>query len=186
MLETLRSLLALEDSLFSIRASRAIAYIQLYKTLGGGWSSHSFVPPDRPALQRLGWQISGSGALLRLLGLLGGWWLAGRAIQPIDGISRTASRIAGGKLSERIDIAGTDNELSRLSQVLNDTFDRLAAAIERQREFTAGGEVWIRVFSGDQGATLEVVDRGPGMPRLFDRFYRIDPARGPSSGHSGL
>lgn len=38
VLETQRSLLALEDSLFNIRASRAIAYIQLYKALGGGWS----------------------------------------------------------------------------------------------------------------------------------------------------
>lgn len=38
VLETQRTLLGLEDSLFNIRASRAIAYIQLYKALGGGWS----------------------------------------------------------------------------------------------------------------------------------------------------
>ena len=38
VLETQRSLLALEDNLFNIRASRAISYIQLYKALGGGWS----------------------------------------------------------------------------------------------------------------------------------------------------
>jgi two-component system OmpR family sensor kinase len=271
---------------------------------------------DRHALHRLGWQISGSGVLLWLLGLLGGWWLAGRAIQPIEAISQTASRIADGKLSERIDIAGTDNELSRLSQVLNETFDRLAAGIERQREFTADashelrtpltvilaetsrglkrersaaeyqeiisncslaagrmralvesllllarqdggpeirrervnlaavvadairlhqplasgrqiemvaelqevfslaepialsiiasnlisnaiqhqpsrGEVTVRVYPRDGSAILEVGDRGPGiasehLPRLFDRFYRVDPARGPASGHSGL
>ena len=41
----------------------------------------------RAALLRLGWQITGSGALLWLLGLLGGWWLAGRAIQPIAAIA---------------------------------------------------------------------------------------------------
>jgi len=274
------------------------------------------ISSDRMALARLGWQITGGGALFWLLGLLGGWWLAGRAIQPIEAISQTASRIAGGKLSERIDIAGTDNELTRLSQVLNETFDRLAAGIERQRDFTAdashelrtpltvilsetsrglkrertsdeyrevisncshaatrmrslvesllllarqddspelrretvdlssvasdsiqllqpladqhgirilrdlssarcsadpnalsivagnlisnalshqpnGGEVRIRVFSEDQQVVLEVADRGPGiapehLPRLFDRFYRIDPARGSASGHSGL
>ncbi len=271
---------------------------------------------DRAALHRLGLQIAGSGALLWVLGLLGGWWLAGRAIQPIEAISQTASRIAGGKLSERIDIAGTDNELTRLSQVLNETFDRLAAGIERQREFTAdashelrtpltvilsetsrglkrersaeeyreivsncshaatrmrtlvesllllarqdgspeirreavdlssiaadsirllqpladqngiclksnfqtarchadpqalsivagnlisnaishqpgGGEATVSVFSDDHQVILEVADLGPGisadhLPRLFDRFYRVDPARGPASGHSGL
>lgn len=274
------------------------------------------ISSDRLALARLGWQITGSGALFWLLGLLGGWWLAGRVIQPINAISQTASRIAGGKLSERIDIAGTDNELTRLSQVLNETFDRLAANIERQRDFTAdashelrtpltvilsetsrglkrertaeeyqevisncshaatrmrslvesllllarqddspelrreavdlssvasdsiqllqpladqhgiriipdlasarcsgdpnalsivagnlisnaishqppGGEVKVRVFSNDRQVVLEVADHGPGisaehLPRLFDRFYRIDPARGSASGHSGL
>jgi two-component system, OmpR family, sensor kinase len=273
------------------------------------------ISADRAALRRLGLQISASGVLLWLLGLLGGWWLAGRAIQPINAISQTASRIAGGKLSERIDVAGADNELTRLSQVLNETFDRLAAAIDRQREFTAdashelrtpltiilsetsrglkrertpeeyqeilsncslaggrmrslvesllllarqdggpeikrevvelshvvadsirllqplagqhrisieeklsaarcmadanalsivagnlisnaishqqpGGAVSVSVFV-DRSVVLEVCDRGPGiaeehLPRLFDRFYRVDPARGPSRGHSGL
>ena len=38
VLDSQRSLLGLEDSLFNIRASRTIAYIQLYKALGGGWS----------------------------------------------------------------------------------------------------------------------------------------------------
>ena len=271
---------------------------------------------DRAALRQLGLQITAAGALLWSLGLLGGWWLAGRAIQPIETISRTASRIAGGRLSERIDIAGTDNELTRLSQVLNDTFDRLAAGIERQRTFTAdashelrtpltvilsetsrglkrernseeyqeiisncshaavrmralvesllllarqdgspeparepvdlsivaaesvrllqpladqhgirirttlepaicpadataisivagnllsnaishqpaGGETTVVVFQRGGHAVLEISDAGPGidaahLPRLFDRFYRVDPARGPASGHSGL
>ena len=39
VLETQRSLLGLESSLLSVRADRTIAYIQLYKALGGGWSS---------------------------------------------------------------------------------------------------------------------------------------------------
>ena len=38
VLDSQRALLGLEDSLFNVRANRAIAYIQLYKALGGGWS----------------------------------------------------------------------------------------------------------------------------------------------------
>jgi outer membrane protein, multidrug efflux system len=38
VLDSQRTLLNLQDSLFSVRASRTIAYIQLYKALGGGWS----------------------------------------------------------------------------------------------------------------------------------------------------
>jgi outer membrane protein TolC len=41
VLDSQRALLALEDSLFTVRANRAIAYIQLYKALGGGWSPGS-------------------------------------------------------------------------------------------------------------------------------------------------
>jgi len=72
-----------------------------------------------------------------LLGLLGGWWLAGRAIRPVDSISRTATRIAEGNLDERIDTADTDSELDQLGRVLNQTFDRLHDSFERQRRFTA-------------------------------------------------
>ncbi len=38
VLDSQRTLLGLEDSLFTVRANRASAYIQLYKALGGGWS----------------------------------------------------------------------------------------------------------------------------------------------------
>ena len=41
VLDSQRSLLGLEDNLFNVRASRTIAYIQLYKALGGGWSAGS-------------------------------------------------------------------------------------------------------------------------------------------------
>ncbi|RYD36140.1 MAG: efflux transporter outer membrane subunit [Verrucomicrobiaceae bacterium] len=38
VLDTQRTLLSLEDNVISSEADRAIAYIQLYKALGGGWS----------------------------------------------------------------------------------------------------------------------------------------------------
>ena len=41
VLDAQRSLLSLEDSLLTTRADRTIAFIQLYKALGGGWSSGS-------------------------------------------------------------------------------------------------------------------------------------------------
>lgn len=275
------------------------------------------VSSDMAAQRRLALQIAASGLGLWLLGLLGGWWLGGRVIKPIAVIGQTASRIAGGNLSERIDIADTDNELGRLSRVLNQTFDRLEAAIQRQREFTADashelrtpltvilaetgrglkrertaeeyreilgscahaadrmrglvesllllarqddqtshgrrqsvdlatvaadaltlvqplandrritveagldsapcsgdaaalsmmivnllsnailhqqadGGARLRTFSADGMAVVEIRDEGPGiaedhLPRLFDRFYRVDASRGPAGGHSGL
>lgn len=88
-------------------------------------------------LHARGWVAGGIGLGVWLCSLLGGWWLSGRAIRPIRTISQTATRIADGRLSERIDVTAMDKELGDLSRVLNDTFDRLHLAFERQRQFTA-------------------------------------------------
>ena len=72
-----------------------------------------------------------------LLGLAGGWWVATRAIRPIEAISATAVKIAGGDLSQRINAADTESELGRLAGVLNSTFARLEAAFAQQARFTS-------------------------------------------------
>ncbi|WP_269524327.1 sensor histidine kinase [Coraliomargarita parva] len=93
--------------------------------------------PETKEMHRFAWSLGASGLALWIFGLLGGWWIAGKAIQPIQAISKTASRIADGNLDDRISTTGTDSELDQLSHVLNHTFDRLNAALERQRQFTA-------------------------------------------------
>jgi signal transduction histidine kinase len=95
------------------------------------------ISPELDAMHRFAWSLGGSGLAVWLLGLLGGWWLAGRAMQPITIISRTAARIAEGNLQERISPSGTDSELDQLGRVLNHTFDRLQAGIEQQKQFIA-------------------------------------------------
>jgi len=78
-----------------------------------------------------------AGALISVLGLLGGWWLMGRVLGPIARISRTASAISASNLSERIDIARTESELGELASVLNQTLGRLESAFQTQVRFTA-------------------------------------------------
>ena len=56
----------------------------------------------------------------------------------------------------------------------------------------SGGEVRVRILQGTEGVKLTVENNGEGiparlLPRLFDRFYRADPARHEgSSEHAGL
>jgi signal transduction histidine kinase len=55
----------------------------------------------------------------------------------------------------------------------------------------ADGRVEVRVWRADGGAGLTVTDSGPGiasedLPRVFDRFSRLDPARSRACGGSGL
>lgn len=96
----------------------------------------SLAPVDA-AMKRLGFWLAGIGVGVVAAGLLGGWWLASRAMRPIAAISSTAETIAAGDLSKRIDVVGTKSELGDLAVVLNNTFDRLQRAFDQQVQFTA-------------------------------------------------
>ncbi len=81
--------------------------------------------------------LGGAGLGVLALGLGGGWLIASRVMRPLKDISATASRISAGNLSERINVADTENELGQLASVLNSTFARLEAAFDQQKQFTA-------------------------------------------------
>lgn len=84
----------------------------------------------------LGTVLSVSGGVM-LLALGGGWFLASRALKPVERMSRAAAAVSASNLSERIDVSSTESELGRLAKTLNEAFDRLQAAFERQTRFTA-------------------------------------------------
>jgi heavy metal sensor kinase len=87
-------------------------------------------------LHLFAWQLGGVGIVVLAIGLLGGWLVASRVLRPIAVISATAESISAADLSGRID-ENVDSELAGLANVLNDMFDRLQAAFERQARFTA-------------------------------------------------
>lgn len=95
------------------------------------------IAPELAAMYRLGLWLVVAGTAVLLIGLTGGWWVASRAIRPIEAISGTATKIAAGDLSQRINVADTESELGRLAAVLNSTFARLEAAFAQQTRFTA-------------------------------------------------
>src|SRR5262249_16463413 len=83
------------------------------EVIGGGRS----IAADMNDLRLIALTLAAVGGGILVLGLAGGWWLATRAIRPIDHISATAVKISGGDLSRRIDVGDTDNELGRLAGV---------------------------------------------------------------------
>jgi heavy metal sensor kinase len=124
--------------------------------------------PEWTDLRRFGWMLAVAGGGILLLGLAGGWWLAGRAIRPIEDISETALKISAVDLSRRIDVGDTESELGRLAEVLNSTFARLEAAFSQQQQFTSDAAHELRtpvsVMLAQTQATLSRA-RGPAEYR---------------------
>jgi heavy metal sensor kinase len=88
------------------------------------------------SLKRLGIALLGGFPIALLLSLLGGYFLAGRALTPLQHITKRARTIRADNLSERLTIANPQDELGQLTAVLNDAFARLEEAFDRLRRFT--------------------------------------------------
>ncbi len=71
------------------------------------------------------------------VGLLGGWWMAGAALRPVDRITRAAHDISAGALSRRLRLQGPNDEFHRLAAAFDDMLDRLESAFRRERQLTA-------------------------------------------------
>jgi two-component system, OmpR family, sensor kinase len=70
------------------------------------------------------------------IALTGGLWLADQALRPVKTITQTAHEISETDLSKRLHLPGRD-ELTELGNTFDQMLDRLQAAFERQRQFTA-------------------------------------------------
>jgi two-component system OmpR family sensor kinase len=95
------------------------------------------IAPELMELHQAALGLTALGGFLLLAGLVGGWWLVRRALQPINDISAAAVKISAGDLSQRINVAEAESELGRLAAVLNSTFARLETAFAQQQQFTA-------------------------------------------------
>jgi two-component system, OmpR family, sensor kinase len=120
------------------------------------------------ALRKLALSLLGIGSAVVGVGLLGGWWLASRAMRPIAEISATAEMIADGDLTRRIDTHGAQSELGRLASLLNHTFERLHDTFEQQAQFTADASHELRTPISVILAQTELAlmrERSPGEYR---------------------
>jgi signal transduction histidine kinase len=81
--------------------------------------------------------LSLMGLTILVVSCLGGWWFTGRALAPLDRINRTARRMIDGDLAARIPVDAVDTEADQIARALNNAFDQLHGAVERQRRFTA-------------------------------------------------
>ena len=77
------------------------------------------------------------GPLIVIVAGSSGYFLAARALAPIDKITRTARQISANGLSARLNLPETDDEVGRLAATFDSMLARLDNAFRRERQFTA-------------------------------------------------
>jgi two-component system heavy metal sensor histidine kinase CusS len=75
--------------------------------------------------------------VLILLALCGGWWIARKALLPIQTITGAAEKITAADLSQRLPGPKIKDDLGRLLIVLNGMFDRLEKSFGQAQRFSA-------------------------------------------------
>lgn len=75
-----------------------------------------------------------SAAVVIVLGLVGGFFVARRVLRRVDAMTETTRTIMGGNLSGRLPVAGSGDELDRLAHNLNEMLDRIEALMQGLKE----------------------------------------------------
>ena len=114
----------------------------------------------RDTLDRLLLALLLGGGLLSILAGFGGYFLAARALAPIDNITRTAENISSDDLSARLVLPDTEDEVSRLAATLNKMLGRLESGFKRERQFTADASHELRTPLAAMQTILFVVREG--------------------------
>ncbi len=115
-------------------------------------------------------------AFLLILGLVGGWILAGRMLAPLTRIT-DATRMAGnGSLSHRIELEGRKDEFRELADSFDAMLARLEAQVAEQRRFAANASHELRTPLAVTQTLLQVARNDPNRDtgELVDRLHAVN------------
>ncbi len=123
-------------------------------------------------------------ALVLAVALLA-WYLAGRALRPVEAIRAEAAAITGSTMHRRVPEPAGDDEVGRLARTMNAMLDRLEQSSVRQRQFVSDASHELRSPVAAIRAQLEVaLRRGdqtswpPVARRVLDEDHRLEAAVG--------
>ena len=123
------------------------------------------------AIQQMRLVLAVGAALALLASIAGGWFLAGRALKPVEQMRRDAAEIAlddprSISLADRVRDPGTGDEISNLAQTFNDLLERLEDAFETERRFIADASHELRTpltaIRGNVDVLLRQAERTAG------------------------
>ncbi|MGW5272413.1 sensor histidine kinase [Streptomyces sp. NPDC004044] len=130
--------------------------------------------PSRQEILRTLLEASGlTLLLLALVGVGGGWFIAGRVLRPLQDITRAARRAADGSLDHRIGLTGPRDEFTDLSDTFDTMLARLQRSFDAQQRFAANASHELRTPLAINRTMLDVATADPDgqdYPRLVARL----------------
>ncbi|MFF2276310.1 sensor histidine kinase [Agromyces sp. NPDC058126] len=124
-------------------------------TIGG------FVPGRDDLIRAFAPAVAWALLFLLVLGLAGGWFLAGRMLAPLRRITKATRRAASGSLSHRIEMEGRDDEFRELADSFDAMLAQLEAHVDEQRRFAANASHELRTPLAITQTLLDVARDDP-------------------------
>lgn len=113
---------------------------------------------------------------LLALGLVGGWFLAGRMLAPLRRIGYAAQLASQGSLSHRIALDGRRDEFRDLADVFDTMLERLEQHVGEQKRFAANASHELRTPLAISQTLLDVARADPDrdVDALIERLQNVN------------
>lgn len=122
-----------------------------------------FAQPVLTTLSKLAWLLAGISVLGLGVTSIIGYLLATQALAPVAHVTERAAKIAHGDFTARLDPPAVNDELGRMTQLLNEMLDRLHGSVEANRRFASDASHELR---SPLTAMLGEIDVTLKRPRL--------------------
>ncbi|GAA5024013.1 HAMP domain-containing sensor histidine kinase [Kitasatospora paranensis] len=115
-------------------------------------------------------------AFLLVLGLVGGWILAGRILAPLSRITDATRLASAGSLSHRIRLPGRKDEFRELADAFDTMLARLEDHVAEQQRFAANASHELRTPLAISKALIEVARTDPDhdIGQALDRLHAVN------------
>jgi two-component system sensor histidine kinase VanS len=115
-------------------------------------------------------------AFLLVVGLLGGWLLAGRMLAPLTRITDATRLAATGSLSHRIELPGRSDEFRELADAFDAMLAQLESHVAEQQRFAANASHELRTPLAVTQTLLDVARKDPNSDNgaLVDRLHAVN------------
>jgi len=133
--------------------------ISKYGYLNGYLQVVKDVTIEYSVLNRLLIFLSISSVVGGLVALLVGFFITKKSMKPVKEMSKTARKISGSDLSQRLDVTDTNDELTELAETFNSMLDRLEKAFKKQEQFVSDASHELRTPISIIKGYINILDR---------------------------